>query len=109
MLSTLTKRAGIAELFDPHLSTDTVRAYKPDPRAYGMGPDAFGVRREQIAFCAFGGWDAAGAKAFGYPTFWVNRLGLPVEALDTAADAQGPSLSDLQKFLGRGLTADERR
>ena len=27
------------------------------------------------------GWDAAGAKWFGYTTFWVNRLNLPVEEL----------------------------
>jgi 2-haloacid dehalogenase len=108
MLTTLTKRAGIADLFDPHLSTDAVRAYKPDPRAYQMGLDAFGLPREQIAFSAFGGWDAAGAKAFGYPTFWVNRLGLPIETLDTTPDAQGGSLIELQKFVTAGAAADPR-
>jgi len=32
-----------------------------------------GLRKEEIVFAAFGGWDAVGAKWFGYPTFWVNR------------------------------------
>jgi 2-haloacid dehalogenase len=25
------------------------------------------------------GWDAAGAKVFGFTTFWINRQGLPIE------------------------------
>ena len=69
------------------ISTDTVQTYKPDPHAYQLGIDAFKLQRNQIAFAAFGGWDAAGAKWFGYPTFWVNRLSLPVEELDARPDA----------------------
>ena len=53
--------------FDHVLSTDRVKAYKPDPRAYQMGTEAFGLKPEEIVFAAFAGWDAAGAKAFGYP------------------------------------------
>jgi 2-haloacid dehalogenase len=48
-----------------HPSTDMVRAYKPDPRAYRMAIDGLKLQREEIAFAAFGGWDAAGAKVFG--------------------------------------------
>jgi len=49
------------------LSTDRVRAYKPDPRAYQMGVDAFGLPRDAIAFGAFGGWTprAPGGSAIG--------------------------------------------
>jgi FMN phosphatase YigB (HAD superfamily) len=60
-------------VFDPHLSTDRVRVFKPDPRAYEMALAASGATRDEIVFADFSGWDAAGAKAFGYPTFWVNR------------------------------------
>lgn len=42
--------------FEFQLSTDAVRAYKPDPRAYQMGVDAFGLKREEILFAAFAGW-----------------------------------------------------
>ena len=41
-----------------------------------MAVDAFGRPREGIPFVAFAGWDVAGAGWFGYPTFWVNRLGV---------------------------------
>jgi len=67
MLDAAIKNSGLEDMFEPHLSTDRVRAYKPDPRAYQMGIDAFGLKHEEIAFAAFGGWDAAGAKWFGYP------------------------------------------
>jgi 2-haloacid dehalogenase len=64
-----------------------------------MGIDAFKLKREEILFVAFAGWDAAGAKSFGYPTFWVNRLGLPAEKLGVTADAVGPNLTDLVTFV----------
>jgi 2-haloacid dehalogenase len=101
MLLAATRSAGLDGMFEQVLSTDRVQAYKPDPRAYRMGMDAFGLRREQIVFAAFGGWDAAGAKSFGYPTFWANRLKLPVEELGVAPDAIGGELGALLNFLGR--------
>lgn len=85
-------------VFDHVLSTDRAKTYKPDPRAYQLGIDAFGLAKDRILFVAFAGWDAAGAKAFGYPTFWVNRLGLPGEELGSKADAEGKSLADLTAF-----------
>jgi len=99
MLDAAVGNSGLEGIFEPHLSTDRVRAFKPDPRAYQMGIDAFGLRREEIAFAAFGGWDAAGAKAFGYPTFWVNRVNAPVEELGVAPDGIGANLHDLAHFV----------
>jgi 2-haloacid dehalogenase len=105
-LSNLTERmleanvasAGLGGMFEALLSTDRVRAYKPDPRAYQMGIDALGLRKEEIVFAAFGGWDAAGARSFGYRTFWANRRGLPVEELGVRPDAIGQTVSDLAAF-----------
>jgi 2-haloacid dehalogenase len=74
MLTWVVQSAGLQGLFEPHLSTDRVRAFKPDPRAYHMAVDALNLRRDEIVFGAFAGWDAAGAKAYGFPTFWVNRM-----------------------------------
>jgi 2-haloacid dehalogenase len=99
MLDAVVKHSGLDGFFEDHLSTDKVRAFKPDPRAYQMGVDAFGLRKEEIAFAAFGGWDAAGAKWFGYPTFWVNRMNVPVEELGVTPDGIGSSLVDLVKFV----------
>jgi len=102
MLDAAVKNSGLEGIFEAHLSTDRVRAYKPDPRAYQMAIDAFGLQRDEIVFAAFGGWDAAGAKSFGYPTFWVNRMNLPVEELGVAPDAIGGNLNDLVSFVRSG-------
>jgi 2-haloacid dehalogenase len=75
------------------------QTYKPAPRAYQMAIDAVGLTREDMAFVAFAGWDAAGAKWFGYTTFWVNRLNLPAEELGVAPDAVGGNLNDLVSFV----------
>jgi len=100
MLDAAIRNSGLDGLLEEHLSTDRVRAFKPDPRAYQMGLDAFGVKKEKIVFAAFAGWDVAGAKWFGYPTFWVNRTNAPVEELGVAPDATGATLSDLVRFVG---------
>ena len=99
MLEANVQSAGLQGFFEDHLSTDLVRAYKPDPRAYRMGLDHFKLPLEQIAFAAFGGWDAAGAKRFGYPTFWCNRLKLPVEELGVVPDSIGSSTVELAAFV----------
>ncbi|WP_446809152.1 haloacid dehalogenase type II [Methylomonas sp. 2BW1-5-20] len=99
MLDAAVKNSGLEDIFEPHLSTDRVRAYKPDPRAYQMAIDSFGLQRDEIVFAAFGGWDAAGAKSFGYPTFWVNRMNLPIEELGVAPDAIGGNLNDVLNFV----------
>jgi 2-haloacid dehalogenase len=91
--------AGLEAMFDFQLSTDRVKTYKPDPAAYSMGSKALRLEKHEIAFVAFGGWDAAGAKAFGYPTYWVNRLDLPLEKLGVSADATSHDLSGLPKFI----------
>jgi 2-haloacid dehalogenase len=101
MLDAASRNAGIADLLEPPLSTDRVQAYKPHPRAYQMGLDAFALPREKIGFAAFGGWDAAGAKAFGYPTFWVNRAQQANEQLGATPDAQGKTFEALVAWAVR--------
>jgi 2-haloacid dehalogenase len=99
MLQRLLARVELIDHFEQLLSTDLVRSFKPHPRAYALGSERLGLDRDQIVFAAFGGWDAAGAKWFGYPTFWVNRLGQTEEQLAPGADASGPNLADLADFV----------
>ncbi len=89
----------LIKVFDHVLSTDAIRSYKPDPNAYQLGVDGFGLSKEQIAFVAFAGWDAAGAAWFGYPTFWLNRLGGAPEQLDGAKIAMSRDLADLHRCI----------
>ena len=93
------RNSGLEGVFEHVLSTDKIRTYKPDPRAYQMAIDAFGLKRGEIVFAAFAGWDAAGAKSFGYPTYWVNRLNQPAEELGVVADGVGPGLDELVHFV----------
>lgn len=99
MLYANIKSANLKGVFDHVLSTDQVRTYKPDPRAYQLGVDALRLRRQEIVYVPFAGWDAAGSKWFGYRTFWVNRLGQPPEELGVSVDAMSKSLTDLVTFV----------
>src|SRR5262249_16792088 len=57
MLEAGIKHAGLEGVFDHVLSTDQIRAYKPDPRAYQLAIDALKLTREAVLFVAFAGWD----------------------------------------------------
>ena len=99
MLNANIERNGLAGIFEYVLSADQVKTYKPGPRAYQMGIDAFKLRCEEILFVAHAGWDAFGARSFGYPTFRVDRLQAPAEELGSAPDAMGTNLGDLVKYI----------
>jgi 2-haloacid dehalogenase len=95
MLEVALRSAGLAELIDPVLSVEAVRAFKTDPRAYGLGPARLGLPAQEILFVSSNGWDAIGATWYGYTTLWVNRAGLPLEELGTAPTRTGRSLRDV--------------
>lgn len=95
-----TRRNGLGGLFEAPLSTDRVRAFKPSPCAYAMGPAHFGLTAQEIGFVAFGGWDALGARWFGYRTAWINRLSVPEETLSPHPDSTGPDLAAVDPLLG---------
>jgi 2-haloacid dehalogenase len=99
MLQANIHSAGLDGFFDPILSTDQAGAFKPDPRAYRLGADTLHLAPSQIVFAAFAGWDAAGAKTFGYPTYWVNRLAQPAEELGVTPDASSSTLTELVSFV----------
>ena len=100
MLEASIRSSGLEGMFEHVLSTDQVQTYKPAPRAYQLGVDALGLGREQILFAAFAGWDAFGAKHFGYQTFWVNRLDAVPEQLGAGApDGVGRTVVDLVTFV----------
>ena len=107
MLRENAERAGIVDVFEELLSTEVNGTYKPDPRAYALGMQRLGLKKEEVVFAAFGGWDAYGAKSFGYPTYWVNRFNLPTEKLGIEADATSNEIAGLLQFvLGEEGRAD---
>jgi 2-haloacid dehalogenase len=99
MLRANAEQAGLLDFFDALVSTDANHTYKPDPRAYGLGLTQLRLPKRQVVFAAFGGWDAAGAASFGYPTCWVNRLNQPPEELGTRPLRTVPDLNGLLEFV----------
>lgn len=98
MLRANARNGGIEDTFE-YLSTDLANAFKPDPQAYALAVEHFSLPKDNIAFCAFAAWDAAGASWFGYPTVWVNRLGQMAEVLDQGLVAEGSDIGVLRKFV----------
>lgn len=98
MLRANAEHAGITHLFDELLSTEVNGTYKPDPAAYALGMQRLGLKKEDIVFAAFGGWDAYGAKSFGYATYWVNRFAQPMERLGIAPDRVSGDLAGLLEY-----------
>ncbi len=99
MLHANADQAGITGLFDDLISTEVNGTYKPDPRAYALGMKNLKLQKDEIVFAAFGGWDAYGAKNFGYPTYWVNRFNLPAEELGLIADRTSSDMQGLLDFV----------
>jgi 2-haloacid dehalogenase len=91
--------SGLTGIFHHVISTDRIRSFKPDPRAYQLGVDVLGLRKEAILFVAFAGWDVAGSKWFGYPTYWNNRQNAISEQLGVNPDGTGESLIEVARFL----------
>jgi 2-haloacid dehalogenase len=99
MISSLLEHAGLTGELEHQISTDASHTYKPDPRAYALAEQALALPREQIVFAAFGNWDAAGAAWFGFPVFWVNRLGATPEQLGPTSIESGPDLVALDTWM----------
>jgi 2-haloacid dehalogenase len=82
------------------LSVHAARRFKPDPAVYRIAEEALGVPRALVGFVSSNGWDAAGAKSFGFRAFWVNRGRAPVERLGVRPDAILEDLAQLESALG---------
>ena len=97
MLDTLVDNTRLRERFAGGvLSVHAAGIFKPAPSVYRLAEDALALPRERIGFVSSNGWDAAGAKAYGFRVWWVNRAGAPVERLGVVPDAILDSLDALQ-------------
>jgi 2-haloacid dehalogenase len=99
MLETNIAGDGLTGIFEAAISTDQAKTFKPSPHAYQLGTDTLKLRSKEILFVGFGGWDAAGAESFGYPSFWLNRMNLPPEKLGVQQVATGKTMADLLTYV----------
>jgi 2-haloacid dehalogenase len=101
MLEAAVAHAGLDAALAAVISVDAVRTFKPAPQVYALGPARLGLPKEAIGFVSSNCWDVAGAKAFGFPVAWVNRLRAPLEELGVQPDLEVPDLTALAHALGR--------
>lgn len=100
MLEPLCRRTGLAEHLDGVLSVDAAGIYKPSPRVYRLATDRLGLEPASIGFVSSNGWDAIGAKAFGFTVYWINRGGVPADRHGPAPDVEIGTLGDLPALVG---------
>jgi len=99
MLDPLVAASGLDRVLDAVLSVAEARIFKPDPRVYQIAVDRLGLAKEAIGFVSSNCWDACGAKSFGFATYWINRSGAPLDALDVTPDHTIARLTDLPALL----------
>jgi 2-haloacid dehalogenase len=99
MLEPLVRHHGLDAHIDGILSVDAAGIYKPSPRVYQLALDRLEMPRSRIAFVSSNCWDAIGAKAFGFTTFWINRAGAPADCHGPPPDCILTTLGELPTLL----------
>jgi 2-haloacid dehalogenase len=100
MLQAVVDHNGLASVFgDRVLSVHEAGIFKPAPQVYRIASARLGVAPERIGFVSSNGWDAAGAKTFGFRAFWVNRGKAPLERLGSPPDAIVTGLDGVASLL----------
>lgn len=102
MLDSAVHSAGMAGLLDHVISVDGIRLFKTAPQAYALVQQTIALPLDEILFVSSNAWDALGANWFGLRTHWVNRQGLPFEALEPRPDCTGPDLRSVLTTLHIG-------
>ena len=100
MLASAVKSAGMKDVLDHVISVDSIRLFKTSPESYGLVQQTISVNKEEVLFVSSNAWDALGATWFGFTTHWVNRQGLPFEALAPRPHYSGPDLKSVLHSLG---------
>ena len=102
MLDSAVRYNSVESYFAEIISVDRVKTYKPSPRVYALGSEILNLPAAEILFVSSNLWDAAGAKAFGYPVCWCNRSGAPMEDWGFAPDFAVFGLDQIGEMLKGG-------
>ncbi|RNC29890.1 MAG: (S)-2-haloacid dehalogenase [Candidatus Dichloromethanomonas elyunquensis] len=101
MLDKVISNNGHYKYFTRFISVDELKVFKPKPDVYALTEKYLNVKKEEILFVSCNGWDAAGAKNYGFTTGWINRNDEPIEKLGNEPDFIVKSLIELaQKVKG---------
>lgn len=100
MLASAVRSAGMAGVLDHIISVDPIRLFKTSPESYGLVQQTIPVEKDEVLFVSSNAWDALGATWFGFTTHWVNRQGLPFEALSPLPHFSGSDLTSVLVSVG---------
>jgi 2-haloacid dehalogenase len=100
MLTSAVKSAGMEDVLDHLISVDSIRLFKTSPESYGLVQQTIAVNKDEVLFVSSNAWDALGATWFGFTTHWVNRQGLPFEALSPQPHFSGADLTSVLTSIG---------
>ena len=95
MLNSAVHSAGMESVLDHLISVDPIRLFKTSPESYCLVQHVIPVKKEEVLFVSSNAWDALGATWFGFTTHWVNRQGLPYEALEPRPHFSGADLNSV--------------
>jgi len=98
MIEAVVHNAGLAASFDALVSVDSLGIYKPHPSVYRHATQILGVQASDVRFVSSNYWDIAGATAFGFRTFWINRSGIQPDNLGIEPFAVLSSLDELIRY-----------
>jgi|TARA_B100001964_G_scaffold238809_1_gene304981 2-haloacid dehalogenase len=100
MVEASQKNVGVDHLFKKVISSEPHGVYKPGNKSYDLGVSEIGLPKEQIGFVSGNSFDVMGGANYGFPTFWLNRKGLPLDELGPQPDWTGKGLDELASLLG---------
>ncbi len=96
--------AGLTHCFSRLLSVEDVKVFKPHASVYRLAEKALGFERSKLLFVSSNAWDASGARHFGFPVCWINRVGNTFEELGQTPDYVVGGLDEvatlMKKLLG---------
>lgn len=99
MLESAVKNAKLSYFLDDVFSVDALRIFKTDPSTYNLVTSAWDVKGSQVCFLSSNRWDLAGAKAFGFSPYWINRTSQPDEYGDLEPVAAFENLDPVKGLL----------
>lgn len=95
----LFERAGLAALFDAHLTTEDAGMWKPAPAAYAYAAGRCRSRPAAMMLVAVHPWDINGAHLAGLRTAWINRTGQQYPSYFNAPTIEAQTLTHLAHLL----------
>ncbi len=98
-VGTLLAKLGIRQCFDVVTTSESVRAYKPDPRIYLAALESFGAEPDDSLFVSNSALDLGGADALGMRTALVTRGLLPNPLSPPSRSIVLRSIKDLSSIL----------